>query len=835
MDELSLAKKLLGNETTTEEKAEHIDTSNASIVYMVAVTSSSGGEVILRNENESIEGDWSEGDYIELDEDGDFEEYESEDDELEDVDDTVVDMTDGDGVNIEESETESLAFTVAEYQEQAQAEYEEEVEAEEDDLADENSEISDELDDGDAEELPDDGEGEAEEDELSDEDAEITDLDDTEYELIDDNSDDESDEVVTGAEISDGYTVAECIGVVNEGDRVAVMVQNGQMTVLGVAGSGDEQKAEIMHTIETLEATNIVVENLQATKADITDLNATNAKINKLEADIGNIADLEAFNATIQNLQTNKADINLANVQSASIKTAMIDDAQITTSKIADASIDSAKIKEGAITEATIHDGAITSAKIADASITNAKIDSLNADKITAGTLKTERLILVDDETGNESVITALNREAVNKLDGATIQDSTIEAAKIDVADLNAFEATIGGFDIDSSSIHSNKTAINDKTAGVYVGTTGIGVGDGELADVEGSPVEVYADGTVKIQGKNGSIKFDAVVGDLDIEATNFMLGSKTVATVDDVSEQATAITENSKEIIFSALTNYVERNEGATVESVTKNYLATALTTGVNAYTEGWSETIPTLSQTASNLWVHEAITFTDESKSFTEPFLLSTYNGKAITSIVDYYAINSNKDKAVNTTETGTEVELDWSTSIPTLTTNEMYLWSYSVITYSDGSTSTSTKRIIAEYNYSFSELKETIQSQLQLLSDQMTLKFTETLNQIESVNGDLQDKFNTITKYFTFDIEGLKIGSTYIDDNGEEKESPFKVVIDEDEFIMKHLDKEVLKLDSQGQSHIPDLKISQKMNLFGYEIYEDENGNVNCEYIG
>ena len=835
MDELSLAKKLLGTETTTEEKTEHIDTSNASIVYMVAVTSSSGGEVILRNENESLEGDWSEDDYIELDEDGDFEEFESEDDELEDVDDTVVDMTDGDGVNIEESETESLAFTVAEYQEQAQADYEEEVEAEEDDLADENSEISDELDDGDATELPDDGEGDAVEDELAAEDAEITDLDDTEYELIDDNSDDESDEVVMGAEISDGYTVAECIGVVNEGDRVAVMVQNGQMTVLGVAGSGDEQKAEIMHTIKSLEATNIVVENLQATKANITDLQATNAKINKLEADIGNIADLEAFNATIQNLQTNKADINLANVENASIKTAMIADAQITTSKIADASIDSAKIKEGAITEATIHDGAITSAKIADASITNAKIDSLNADKITAGTLKTERLILVDDESGNESVITALNREAVNKLDGATIQDSTIEAAKINVADLNAFEATIGGFDIDLSSIHSNKTAINDKTAGVFIGTTGIGVGDGELAEVEGSPFEVYADGTVKMQGKNGSIVFDAVLGDLDIDATNFKFGSKTVATVDDVTEQATAITENAKEIIFSALTNYVERNEGATVENVTKNYLATSLTTDINAYTDGWSETIPTLSQTDSNLWVQEAITYTDESKSFTEPFLLSTYNGKTITSIVDYYAINSNKDRAVYTTENGTEVELSWSTTIPTLTTNEMYLWSYSVITYSDGSTSTSSQRIIAEYNYSFSELKETIQSQLQLLSDQMTLKFSETLNQIESVNGDLQEKFNTISKYFTFDIEGLKIGSTYIDENGEEKESPFKVVIDNDEFLMKHLDTEIIKLDSEGQSHIPDLKITQKMNLFGFEISEDENGNVNCEYIG
>ena len=486
MDELSLAKKLLGTETTTEEKTEHIDTSTASIVYMVAVTSSSGGEVILKNENEAIEGDWEEGDYVEIDEDGDFEEYESDDDELEDVDDTVVDMTEGDGVNIEESETETLAFTVSEYQVQAQAEYEEEVEAEEDELAEEGAEVTDDIDDGDATELPDDGEAEAEEDELAEEGAEITELDDAEYILTDDNSDDESDEVVPGAEISDGYTVAECIGVVNEGDRVAVMVQNGQMTVLGVAGSGDEQKAEITHTIETLEATNIVVENLQATKANITDLevtnaniadlqvtkanisdlNVTNAKVNKLEADVGNIADLEAFNATIENLKTNKLDVQTAQATYANI--------------------DFSNINKAAIEEFFSKSGIIENLVVGEGTITGNLVGvTIKGDMIEAGTVVADKLV-VKGENGlyyklnTNGVTTEAEQTDYNSLNGNIITAQSITATKIAVDDLVAFDATIGGFNITDNSLYSGvKESVNNTTRGVYLGSDGqMAVGD---------------------------------------------------------------------------------------------------------------------------------------------------------------------------------------------------------------------------------------------------------------------------------------------------------------------------------------------------------------------
>ena len=62
----------------------------------------------------------------------------------------------------------------------------------------------------------------------------------------------------------------------------------------------------------------------------------------------------------------------------------------------------------GSIGSATIHDGAITNVKIADASIEAAKIKSINADTITAGTIKTDRLIITGPD-GEDSIVKAIN------------------------------------------------------------------------------------------------------------------------------------------------------------------------------------------------------------------------------------------------------------------------------------------------------------------------------------------------------------------------------------------------------------------------------------------
>jgi hypothetical protein len=123
-------------------------------------------------------------------------------------------------------------------------------------------------------------------------------------------------------------------------------------------------------------------------------------------------------------------------------------------------------------------------------------------------------------------------------------------------------------------------------------------------------------------------------------------------------------------------------------------------------------------------------------------------------------------------------------------------------------------------------FTSFKETVESQLKILSDEISGSITEITEQIVNVNGDLQSKFNQITKYFAFDINGLTIGQI---------DNPNKVVIDNDTISILVNDMVVQSFDSNGQALIPEVNITKKMNLLGYLIEEDEDGNVNCEYVG
>lgn len=122
---------------------------------------------------------------------------------------------------------------------------------------------------------------------------------------------------------------------------------------------------------------------------------------------------------------------------------------------------------------------------------------------------------------------------------------------------------------------------------------------------------------------------------------------------------------------------------------------------------------------------------------------------------------------------------------------------------------------------------QFRQTVESQLQVLSDNISLRFTSMTEQIESVNGDLQTKFNQITTYFTFDIDGLTIGKV---------DNPYKVVIDNDRYSMLVNGVEVLWIDAvSGQVYTPELTVTDRFLMLGYLLDKDSDGNVNCEYIG
>lgn len=127
------------------------------------------------------------------------------------------------------------------------------------------------------------------------------------------------------------------------------------------------------------------------------------------------------------------------------------------------------------------------------------------------------------------------------------------------------------------------------------------------------------------------------------------------------------------------------------------------------------------------------------------------------------------------------------------------------------------------VAESN---EELLKTIRAEISLLSDQLTFKFTQTMETIENMNDNLQSQYSNITKYFTFDIDGMTIG---------EVNNPNKVVIDNDEISILVNGVVVQRFDSNGKALIPELNITQSLNMFGYVIEQDGNGNVNCEYVG
>ena len=124
------------------------------------------------------------------------------------------------------------------------------------------------------------------------------------------------------------------------------------------------------------------------------------------------------------------------------------------------------------------------------------------------------------------------------------------------------------------------------------------------------------------------------------------------------------------------------------------------------------------------------------------------------------------------------------------------------------------------------SYEEFRQSMESQLTLLADQMNLSFSKTEEQIVNAAGDLQKQINTITTHFTFDVNGLTIGKA---------NNPNKVVIDNDDISILVNNTEVQRFDSSGKSLIPELTITRLLNMLGYQIGKDGSGNVNCEYVG
>lgn len=325
---------------------------------------------------------------------------------------------------------------------------------------------------------------------------------------------------------------------VEDGDKVTVVVGNHTATITGnmtdPAASSNvvkEQGSQIQEfetvtaykvTTKDLEAVNAAIENLRVVTAKIQDASIINAKIESLEAKFADITyltatDIKAITAEIETLEVefgkftdlSAEDFNAGKAEITNLKGYAADFTYIVADKLeaVDAEIkkldaekltaDQADLKYANIDFSNIGQVAMeyfyaSSGLIKDVVVDGIQISgelvgvTIKGDLIEGGTVIADKLVLKGEDglyyklnTNGETVES--EQTEYNSVNGSVISAKSITASKIDVSDLVAFDATIGGFNITENSLYSGvKASVDNTTTGVYLDNEGqVAFGDG--------------------------------------------------------------------------------------------------------------------------------------------------------------------------------------------------------------------------------------------------------------------------------------------------------------------------------------------------------------------
>lgn len=414
--------------------------------------------------------------------------------------------------------------------------------------------------------------------------------------------------------------------------------------------------------IDNLETTKLSAEIAEITYATITNLDATNVAIRNLNVDYGKFKD-----ATVESFRATEADIESLNTTKLSAEQADIRYANIDFSNIGKAAIEQFYATSGIIKDLVIGDQTVTGELVGV---------TIKGDLIEGNTIKADKLVV----KGSDGLYYKLNVSAEtveteqtdqNSLNGSIITAKSITATKISVEDLVAFDATIGGFNITDNAIYSGvKSSVDNTTRGIYQDK------DGQIAFGDGDKFLKYfkdKDGKYKLAISADNIKFSASNKDLDT-----VLGSTITSAIEEF---------------------YLSKSP-------------TSLSGG------SWSKTQPTWTE-GKYIWRRTAVTYGDGSSEY-----MPSPNGVCITGNtgakgdtgegIKSTAVTYQAGASGTTVPTGT-----WSASIPAADTSKPYLWTRTIITYTDNTTSTSysvgatpegmvqKKKIISEINQSAEEI--------------------------------------------------------------------------------------------------------------------------------
>ena len=476
----------------------------------------------------------------------------------------------------------------------------------------------------------------------------------------------------------------------SEGDRVMVNIDNHNATIIGNITSPSARVDDVTDMGYRIEANEAEINNLNANRITTDYLKANYAEIGVLDAAKARITDLEARSANIEEFKADKAEIDELDAKYASIDELDAVKANITSLDSKYVNINYTNIDEASIKKFYAKFGMMEDVTISNGTVTGKLVGvTINGDLIQAGTLVADKLVIRTED----GLLYKLNAEALgesglaeiedletlkNGLHGAIINDKTIVAEKIKVDDLVAFGATIGGFKIDSDSIHSVvKESVNNTTRGIYMDNDGqLNVGDAFHF------IKFYEDA-------DGNYK-------LAISADEVTFGS-------------------SRKNLQTALDEVANSSISGVDVEYYKSTSATELSGG------SWNTTAPTW-ENGTYIWSRTKTTSADNTVSYSNPVCITGNtgtagtpgkdgtngkdgkdgvdgtngtdgapgkDGKGISSITEHYQVTS-------TTTTPTS----WVSTVPTLTSTNKYLWNYETIAYTDGTSTDSKKRIIGVY---------------------------------------------------------------------------------------------------------------------------------------
>lgn len=518
---------------------------------------------------------------------------------------------------------------------------------------------------------------------------------------------------------SDLMTPVSSTVAVENGDRVIVTIKSHSATVTGNTSSpaASDKKVTELETkisdfeiviadkvsakeldvqigrIDDLTADNATIkESLTANKAKIDDLTAKNAEItgtleaNKAKIDDLDVKKLDAEVADIKYASVDRldaTDANLRNLKSdyAQFEKTTTGELEATNAKIDGldtkyANVDFSNIGKAAIEQFYATSGIIKDLVVGDQTITGELVGiTITGDLIKGNTIVADKLVIKGSDglyykLNTDGVTTEKEQTEYNSLNGQIIQAKSITATKIDVKDLVAFGATIGGFNIGQDSIFSGvKETVDSKSRGIYMDKNGqIAIGD------VNNYIKYFkdTDGRYRLKISAASLEFNAS-GDSGGE-------SKDLETViKDINDKVDGIAKTNKGI--GSITNY---------------YLATSESSGITTETAGWTTKIQNVSSSKKYLWNYEVTKYTDDTiANTTEPCIIGMYSavgatGNGIQKITEYYALSALKDS----------VPTVWSENVPNLTATNKYLWNYEKILYTNGGTELTKKRIIGVY---------------------------------------------------------------------------------------------------------------------------------------